>query len=140
MAKLFSIMLSEPGKKVSVPYSMLNPKSGKVEEFEQESDARKEEKDMLIALFGIASNHQTTFAASMECLDCVGQIKGLGEGNSSIELTKSDIDYLSSAWEKSAGRRNAIWNELTALMAQLANPQEKKAAPKEEPKPEEKAE
>jgi hypothetical protein len=76
----------------------------------------------------------------MECLDCVGQIKGLGEGNSSIELTKSDIDYLSSAWEKSAGRRNAIWNELTALMAQLANPQEKKAAPKGEPKPEEKAE
>jgi uncharacterized coiled-coil protein SlyX len=107
---------------------------------ETEYPLRGIEVAMLTSLFDISASSQESFKAANECLDCIGHIEALTDDECEIVLTQKDLDYLTGAFKKSAERagRPHAWNKCRALVAQLGNPQEKKAEEKkaEESKPE----
>jgi len=114
------------GKELSKRFVLqLSPKGEKIKVQGQEIETRDVEIAMLTSLFDLAASNQKSFRAANECLDCVGQIEGLADGDTEILLTQQDIDYLKVGYEKSADQRPTAWNRCRNLMAQLADPKEK---------------
>jgi hypothetical protein len=90
-------------------------------------NTRETELNLLTGLFELAANGQKTFVKSNECIEIIGRLENLTDEDTEVQITATDLEYLKEGLEKSAmGQRPMVWNKLTALIKQLADPQEVK--------------
>ena len=95
------------------------------DETSEEKTIRKLEKAVLFNLFSIACDSQKTTTKAFECKDCMDAIDNLEDGKN-IEFTKTDIEYMDKAFEKTVDQRPAWWfNNCSSILRQLDKPVEK---------------
>ena len=115
MAKQFKIYLSKSEELVKETFE--------IEIGKETVSIRRFEIELLKSLYMISSNFQTVIPDSIKCKDVVDQLKNIADDNTFIELTKNDIEYGKTGWEKTAGHRPYSWTHTgESILTQLYTP------------------